>query len=77
MIFTKKAPRSTKDTKLDVDDASLCVLCVLFFSFVVKKSRFCSGYEKIRDDSCFIRYPINARVNHAHRAHDHARSPQQ
>ena len=50
MIFTKKAQRSTKDTKSDVDDASLCVLCVLFFSFVIKKCRFCSAYEKIRDD---------------------------
>lgn len=42
MIFTEKAQRSTKDTKLDVDDASLCVLCVLVFSFVFKKCRFCN-----------------------------------
>ena len=43
MIFTEKAQRSTKDTKLDVDDASLCVLCVLFFSFVIKRCSFCSA----------------------------------
>ncbi len=52
IIFTKNAPRNTKDTKLDVDDVSLRVLCVLFFSSVIIKCRFCSVFEKIRDDSC-------------------------
>ena len=46
IIFTKKTQRGTEDTKLDVDDASLCVLCVLFFSFVIKKCRFGSLSEK-------------------------------
>ena len=47
MIFTKKTQRSTEDTKLDVDDASLCVLCVLLFSFVIKKCRFRNGLRNL------------------------------
>ena len=47
MIFTKKTQRSAEDTKLDVDDASLCVLCVLLFSFVIKKCRFRNGLRNL------------------------------
>jgi hypothetical protein len=36
-FITKKTQRGTKSTKLDVDDASLCVLCVLVFFLCDKK----------------------------------------
>ena len=46
MIFTKKTQRSTKDTKLDLDDASLCVLCVLFFFLCDKKMSLSQWFKK-------------------------------
>ena len=38
-LAQRKNKEGTKDTKLDVDDASLCVLCALFVSFVIKNCR--------------------------------------
>jgi hypothetical protein len=37
-IITEGKKEGTKDTKLDVDNASLCALCALFFSLCGNKN---------------------------------------